>query len=67
MDNKAIEVGDTVLVTYCYFEDVKGKVTHIPQDTGDMFIIVDTTGVVYHVNPCSSMLVHIKKVEPRNV
>ena len=60
MDNR-IYIGDFVKVTY--FESVKdiyGKVLHIPQDVGDMWVIETETNV-YHINPNCSILVYIDK------
>jgi len=56
-----IQEGDFVKVTY--FEsvpDIYGTVIHIPQDTGDMWIIKSEKNI-YHINPSCSILVYIDR------
>ena len=52
-----IEKGDTVTAYWVINgEQLTGAVIHVPQDTGDMWIIKTDKGYVSHINPnCSNL------------
>lgn len=58
-----IAVGDRILAQWTgEGREIEGIVKHIPQDTGDMWIIVLKSGAITHINPNCSSLETINKI-----
>jgi len=60
MNEGMIQIGDKVCARYFEIEsDIKGIVTHVPQDIGDMFYIKTEYNEIKAINPLCSILVGI--------
>lgn len=58
-----INIGDKILAQWTgEGRELEGIVQHIPQDTGDMWIIICKSGAVTYINPNCSSLETINKI-----